>query len=134
MSNKEELAEDEVEVDSSSNETDEEFSDEQLFTPPTGEEALQVYLEDKYLVKLTTNEKLRDTIKGKLKENAMYCPCRTVKNKDTLGWCKDFRFQDKEGPCHCGLYVKSLADEEHLRKMRRRSLSKKPLFSKKDNK
>jgi hypothetical protein len=63
MSNKEELAEDEVEVDSSSNETDEEFSDEQLFTPPTGEEALQVYLEDKYLVKLTTYEKLRDTNK-----------------------------------------------------------------------
>lgn len=44
-------------------------------------------------------------IRQALKDNDGYCPCRIIKNEDTLCMCKDFR----EGPvglCHCGLYIK----------------------------
>lgn len=44
-------------------------------------------------------------MKKKLKENSGYCPCSILRNADTKCMCKEFREQ-KEGMCHCGLYIK----------------------------
>lgn len=49
-------------------------------------------------------------IKQKLKDNDGYCPCRLVKNADTKCMCKEFREQ-KDGTCHCGLYIKEVIEE-----------------------
>ena len=45
-------------------------------------------------------------IKEDLKRNNGYCPCATIKNKDTKCMCKAFREQTEAGYCHCGLYYK----------------------------
>ena len=45
-------------------------------------------------------------IRKNLKANSGYCPCRLEKNKDTKCMCKEFREQEAEGFCHCGLYRK----------------------------
>ena len=45
-------------------------------------------------------------IREKLKENGGYCPCKLIKNEDTKCMCKEFREQQQEGLCHCGLYRK----------------------------
>ena len=59
---------------------------------------LRIFLnDDPYLV--------RD-IREKLKENGGYCPCKLIKNEDTKCMCKEFREQQEEGLCHCGLYRK----------------------------
>ena len=49
-----------------------------------------------------------------VKANDGYCPCvlPTARNADTKCPCKNFREQDYEGECHCGLYVKVINDEE----------------------
>lgn len=44
-------------------------------------------------------------VKEALKDNDGYCPCALVKDADHKCICKDFREQ-KEGLCHCGLYIK----------------------------
>ena len=44
-------------------------------------------------------------IKRKLKDNGGYCPCSPVKDDSTKCMCKEFREQ-KEGMCHCGLFIK----------------------------
>lgn len=44
-------------------------------------------------------------IRQALKDNNGYCPCRIIKNEDTLCMCKEFR-EGPIGPCHCGLYIK----------------------------
>ena len=66
---------------------------------------------NKYIIKenATKGTEFIDSMKKRVKDNGNYCPCRTVKNNDTRCWCKDFRMQDEEGPCHCKLYVKELA-------------------------
>ncbi len=47
--------------------------------------------------------------KGLLKKEG-YCPCKAIKNEDTICMCKEFREQiadpDFEGYCHCMLYYK----------------------------
>lgn len=48
---------------------------------------------------------LVDLIRQTLKQNGGYCPCALFKNEDTKCMCKDFKEQ-KEGVCHCGLYIK----------------------------
>lgn len=59
---------------------------------------LRIFLnDDPYLV--------RD-IGKKLKENGGYCPCKLIKNEDTKCMCKEFREQQEDGLCHCGLYRK----------------------------
>ena len=45
-------------------------------------------------------------IRDKLKANGGYCPCRLSKNEDTKCICKEFREQEEDGYCHCGLYFK----------------------------
>lgn len=40
-----------------------------------------------------------------LKKNDGYCPCSIQHIPETKCMCKEFREQ-KEGKCHCGLYIK----------------------------
>ena len=53
-------------------------------------------------------------VSSKLKETGGYCPCVLPPfwNDDTKCRCKNFREQDYEGECHCGLYKKVIDDEE----------------------
>jgi hypothetical protein len=46
------------------------------------------------------------SIKELVRKNDGYCPCAVQKTPDTKCMCKEFRAQDKPGPCHCGLYRK----------------------------
>jgi ferredoxin-thioredoxin reductase catalytic subunit len=55
---------------------------------------------------VNTDQELVDNVRAMLKLNNGYCPCVTVRNKDTKCMCKNFREQEFEGECHCGLYVK----------------------------
>lgn len=57
-------------------------------------------------IKLNPNTDAVAAIKAKLKENEGYCPCSLLKNEDTKCMCKQFRDQNVEGQCHCGLYIK----------------------------
>lgn len=57
-------------------------------------------------VKVTEDIELANQIRAKLRENSGYCPCKIIKNEDTLCMCKEFREQDI-GECHCGLYIKT---------------------------
>lgn len=41
-----------------------------------------------------------------LQKNGGFCPCKLEKTKDTKCMCKEFKEQDFEGECHCGLYIK----------------------------
>ncbi len=47
-----------------------------------------------------------------VKANDGYCPCELKKTPDTKCKCKNFREQDYEGECCCGLWVKVIDDEE----------------------
>lgn len=53
-----------------------------------------------------TDTELVKEIREKLKENGGYCPCRLSKTEDTKCMCKEFREQQEEGYCHCGLFYK----------------------------
>ena len=55
-----------------------------------------IYNQDKQIV---------DKILDALDKNNGYCPCKLEKNNDTKCMCMEFREQ-KEGYCHCGLYIK----------------------------
>ena len=55
-----------------------------------------IYNQDKQIV---------DKILDALDKNNGYCPCKLEKNNDTKCMCKEFKEQ-KEGYCHCGLYIK----------------------------
>ncbi len=60
------------------------------------------------LIKQNPNKEYVDEVRRKLKENDGYCPCRLEKTPETKCICKEFREQ-KEGMCHCGLYIKEPA-------------------------
>lgn len=60
----------------------------------------------KYGIKVNSSKEVETEIRSKLKENGGYCPCVIVKNEDTKCMCKEFREQQEEGYCHCGLYYK----------------------------
>lgn len=49
-------------------------------------------------------------VKKAIKDNGGHCPCSLIKNKDTKCICKEFREQDEEGYCKCGLYMKKFED------------------------
>ena len=55
---------------------------------------------------ISSDKELVQEIRKQLKENNGYCPCKLLKNDDTKCPCKEFREQEYEGECHCGLYVK----------------------------
>lgn len=59
------------------------------------------------MLKITYNQdkQIVDKILDALDKNNGYCPCKLEKNNDTRCMCKEFREQ-KEGYCHCGLYIK----------------------------
>ena len=59
------------------------------------------------MLKITYNrdKQIVDKILDALDKNNGYCPCKLEKNNDTKCMCKEFREQ-KEGYCHCGLYIK----------------------------
>lgn len=62
-------------------------------------------------IRMTDDIELRNIILSKLNKNKeefgeRYCPCKLVKNIDTICMCKEFREQDFAGECHCGLYEK----------------------------
>lgn len=40
-----------------------------------------------------------------LKDNEGYCPCKIAHIPENKCMCKEFREQ-REGECHCGLYIK----------------------------
>ena len=56
-------------------------------------------------IKINPNTEIVNNIRNALKNNNGYCPCRIVKNEDTICMCKDFR-EGPPGMCHCGLYIK----------------------------
>lgn len=45
-------------------------------------------------------------VRRALAKNDGYCPCRLNRTPDTKCICKEFREQNTEGMCHCGLYIK----------------------------
>ena len=59
------------------------------------------------MLKITYNQdkQIVDKILYALDKNNGYCPCKLEKNNDTKCMCKEFKEQ-KEGYCHCGLYIK----------------------------
>lgn len=59
----------------------------------------------KFIIKYTQDEELKKAIKEKLKQDP-HCPCQLQKTDDTICMCKEFREQETEGFCHCGLYQK----------------------------
>lgn len=46
-------------------------------------------------------------IRKMLKANNGYCPCVLIKDETTKCMCKEFVEEIEEGPCHCGLYIKT---------------------------
>lgn len=56
-------------------------------------------------IKLNPDKEEAERILRAVKENDGYCPCRLIRTEDTKCICKEFKEQ-KEGMCHCGLYLK----------------------------
>ena len=56
-------------------------------------------------IKVNPNKDIAEAVRQALRDNNNYCPCRTIKNEDTLCPCKEFR-EGPLGECHCGLYIK----------------------------
>lgn len=57
-------------------------------------------------IKLGKDIALVDEIRKKLRENGGYCPCKLEQTEDTKCPCKEFREQETQGECYCGLYYK----------------------------
>ena len=64
----------------------------------------------KLKIEVCDDEELVSTIRQAIKINDGYCPCRLEKTPETKCMCKEFREQDYEGSCHCGLYVKKVGE------------------------
>ena len=67
----------------------------------------------KYSIKRNPDEEVANAVEKAVKENDGYCPCRLTKNKDTRCCCREFREQQENGLCHCGLYEKEFIEEEY---------------------
>ena len=46
------------------------------------------------------------TFLSSIQDNRGYCPCRLDRIPETKCPCEEFRNQDFEGECYCGLFVK----------------------------
>jgi hypothetical protein len=57
-------------------------------------------------IKFNEDKKKVKKIQKELKANNGYCPCSPMQIPETKCMCKEFREQNYEGECHCGLYVK----------------------------
>ena len=51
-------------------------------------------------------------VREKVKENDGYCPCALKKEDNTKCMCKEFREQEVEGLCHCGMFAKVLCENQ----------------------
>lgn len=58
------------------------------------------------MITINPDKQVSEYILSKIKESGGYCPCKLEKNEDNKCMCKEFREQ-KEGVCHCGLYIKN---------------------------
>lgn len=58
------------------------------------------------MIKLNDNVEIVQEVREALKQNDGYCPCKLQHLPDNKCMCRDFREQ-KEGQCHCGLYIKT---------------------------
>lgn len=54
------------------------------------------------------NKNFTGEMRGSLKNNNGYCPCKIQKNDDNKCMCKEFREQTENGWCHCMLYYKEM--------------------------
>lgn len=70
----------------------------------------QKNINSRVIVRRNEDVKLTTDIINQLAANGGYCPCRITKNEDTKCMCKEFREQ-KDGMCHCGLYIKEVVNE-----------------------
>ena len=63
------------------------------------------------MIKLNENKEVVEGLRGAMKRNGGYCPCRLDHTPDTKCMCKEFRDQiadpNFEGYCHCMLYYKT---------------------------
>ena len=61
-------------------------------------------------IKLNTNVELVKNIRNALAKNDGYCPCKLEHLPENKCICQDFRDQES-GECHCGLYIKTIQEE-----------------------
>lgn len=59
-----------------------------------------------YKIVMTPDKEYAEEMRDALKDNSGHCPCKIIKNKDTKCLCKEFREQDINTWCECGLYFK----------------------------
>lgn len=64
-------------------------------------------------IDVTKNTQHAELVRAKLRESGGYCPCKLERTPDTKCICKEFREQ-KSGPCHCGLYIKTAEPEDDV--------------------
>lgn len=51
-------------------------------------------------------------VRAALADNKGYCPCQLEHLPENKCMCKWFRDQENAGECHCGLYIKTMDDQE----------------------
>lgn len=63
-------------------------------------------------LKIEKGSKHRE-IREALENTGNHCPCvpRYAWSNDTLCMCKEFREQETEGECHCGMFNKVWVEE-----------------------
>ena len=59
-------------------------------------------------IRIYADPELEKEIKKQLKETNGHCPCSlpSLRNKDTICMCKNFKEAPIGSICHCGLYIK----------------------------
>lgn len=55
---------------------------------------------------VSRDKELVKEVREGLKRTGGFCPCRVAQTEDTRCMCKDFREQQTEGECYCGLFSK----------------------------
>lgn len=58
-------------------------------------------------VKLNKDSDKVAEVRAAVKANNGYCPCSLIKDERHKCMCCDFKEQEEEGLCLCGLYYKS---------------------------
>lgn len=61
-------------------------------------------------IKVNDDKKHVEKIRALLKKNDGYCPCVLERSEDTKCMCKEFLESTENGPCHCGLYIKTVSE------------------------
>ena len=56
------------------------------------------------------DDKIYKEVSAAVKNNDGYCPCLLEISTDTKCICRDFNEQEHSGPCHCGRFIKIIAD------------------------